>query len=117
MPVSLSCQYRRKSLSGKVGMTGFEPATSASRTHEAQVPSEALSEVTTTADEVSAAVSPKKPKSCSESTSEDSLDLVASPKGVQLGDADFLSAVTAIIALPLTDSEKADSVRRLLAGR
>lgn len=86
-------------------MTGFEPATSASRTQEAVVPNENLSEVTATALEVSASAS--------------STDSKTGPARdpVLCVETDFLTVLTMLERLPLSDHEKAKAVRQLTGSR
>jgi hypothetical protein len=98
-------------------MTGFEPATSASRTHEARVISGTLFEVTTPAIGVSAVVSPKTRKTDRGTGLDDTCDLGEPTPDPRTDDAEFSATVTAIMTLPLSDAEKAEAVRRLLAGR
>ena len=84
-------------------MTGFEPATSASRTQRSVVLSEYQTEVTTTASEGSACVSPRLPNNDVKSTDDTPVE------------SDFIAAIQMIAGLPLSDAEKAEAVRRLLA--
>jgi len=84
---------------------GLEPSTSALRTHGTQVLSEEATTVTTTVRSASANASPKRPKNGAE-TAPDSLP-----------ENDFAAAMQMIAGLPLSDEEKAEAIRRLLAGR
>ena len=97
-------------------MTGFEPATSASRTHETRVLSGDQSEVTSSANEVSAMVSPRTPKTGHGAVAESASKPGEQEPESRLDNADFSAAVIAIMALPLTDDEKAEALRRLLAS-
>ena len=85
-------------------MTGFEPATSASRTHGTRITSPTLSVVTTTPAGTSATTSPKRQKYDVEST--DPLPITG----------DLKAALLMIERLPLSDAEKAEAIRRLLAS-
>jgi hypothetical protein len=84
---------------------GLEPSTSALRTHETRVLSEEETEVTTAASGASANASPKRRKN----------DLESAPNPP--AESDFAAAIQMIASLPLSDAEKAEAVRRLLAGR
>ena len=86
-------------------MTGFEPATSASRTQETVVLSGNQSDVTGDALDVSASVSPTVDKACHETQAG-----AADP-------SDLLTAMLMIERLPLSDEDKAEAVRRLLNTR
>ena len=84
---------------------GLEPSTSALRTQRPRSGSEALAELTATSNSISPCASP-----CQTSTRpEDGHGPAAR--------LDFTTAVQAIITLPLTDLEKAEAVRRLLADQ
>jgi hypothetical protein len=96
---------------------GLEPSTSALRTHEARVPSVALPRVTTPPLGVSAVVSPKSREPGQGTIDDDQSWSGAEVTDSNTGEADFSTAVTAIMRLPLSDAEKAEAVRRLLAGR
>jgi hypothetical protein len=82
---------------------GFEPSTSALRTHETVVLSEDLSEVTATAAKV-------RPCVCPEGYKDDDATIENSEP-----ESDFTAAVLMIASLPLSDTEKAEAVRNLLA--
>jgi hypothetical protein len=81
-------------------MTGFEPATSTSRTSRHWVPSDDLSNLTSTA-----------AATCTAACTGEGKELNGCPAG------DFAAALGMIATLPLSDAERADAVRRLLAGR
>ena len=83
---------------------GFEPSTSALRTHETVVLSEAQAEVTATDAGVRPSVRPDEDKT--------DVGLVRIP----LPESDFTAAMLMIASLPLSDADKADAVRRLLSG-
>ncbi|MDA1252795.1 MAG: hypothetical protein O2820_26690 [Planctomycetota bacterium] len=84
---------------------GLEPTTSALRTHEPRVASGKVKRVTATPSAVCPSVCPSDLKSDHENRSEPAAD------------DGFAATVQAIMSLPLSDAEKAEAVRRLLAGR
>jgi hypothetical protein len=86
-------------------MTGFEPATSASRTHETRVLSDEVTDVTTTVRSASANASPKRLKNDAETAPDPPVE------------SDFTAGMQMIASLPLSDAEKAEAIRRLLADR
>ncbi|MDB5346479.1 MAG: hypothetical protein JWP89_4856 [Schlesneria sp.] len=92
-------------------MTGFEPAASTSRTSKRTVLSGILSEVASSVDS-------RCTTSCtsgSEKRVKTGSDAVALPIEAESLD-DFASALAMIATLPLSNSEKAEAVRRLLLG-
>jgi hypothetical protein len=80
---------------------GLEP--SALQTLGTVVPTDNLSEVTATADDVCPSVCPSEPKTEVETT------------GDGRSESGFAAALLMIERLPLSDSEKSEAVRRLLA--
>ena len=82
-------------------MTGFEPAASTSRTYEQTVSSDSLSDVALIAD----------PQRTNERTSSSENDHGEASSG------SFSAALAMIASLPLSDVEKAECVRRLMAER
>ena len=87
-------------------MTGFEPATSWSQTSNPRVSSGNLSEVAATADS-------RCTNGCTNSPENERGEAVVTSLPIK---ADSFSAALAMIAsLPLSDAEKADAVRRLMA--
>ncbi len=96
-------------------MKGFEPATSWSQTSKTRVPSENLSEVAATADSCCT-------NGCTNSPENERGEVVGgsvSSRAESLpikGDS-FSAALAMIAALPLTDAERAECVRRLLVER
>ncbi len=96
-------------------MTGFEPATSASRMRPARVLSGKQPEVTSTAKAVGPSVGPRTRKEGGTEADSSSDNGLTKGDGEERGKADFTAAVLAIMALPLTDAEKSEAVRRLLS--
>ena len=84
---------------------GLEPSTSALRTQRTIVLTEEQTEVTATAAGASANASPKHKKNDAETAPDPPAK------------SDFAAAMQLIASLPLSDAEKAEAIRRLLAAR
>ena len=99
-------------------MTGFEPATSTSRTYKTRVPSGNLSEVAATADSCCTngctSKPPKRRKRGADAAAVGGVETPAvKPEPVE---TDFAAALKMLALLPLSDEERAEAVRRLLKG-
>ena len=94
------------SKASQVGMTGFEPATSTSRMQPHRVASESPQRVAAT-DESGCS------NGCSDSPENELGDLAR--RSFPIKADSFSSALAMIASLPLSDAEKAEAVRRLMA--
>jgi len=105
----------------KVGMTGFEPATSTSRTYKTRVPSGNLSDVAATVDSrcTNGCTSkpPKRRKRGADAASVGAVETPAEVGATKPVETDFAAAFKMLAMLPLSDEERAEAVRRLLAVR
>ena len=93
----------------RVGMTGFEPATSTSRTEWHRVASDAVKELATTPDFGCTSGCTNSPKT------ERGESVSSKPESLPIKGDSFSAALGMIASLPLSDAEKADAVRRLMA--
>ncbi len=94
-------------------MTGFEPATSWSQTSKSMVSSGNLSEVAATADS-------RCTNSCTNSPENERGEVVGGSvssraESLAIKADSFSAALTMIASLPLSDAEKAQAVRRIMA--
>ena len=91
---------------------GVEPSTSALRTHDSTVLSDSLSEVAAT-------IEYRCTNGCTSETGihPEAASIPGSAPGNSIGTSDFAAALAMIAGLPLSDVEKAQAVRRLLAGQ
>ena len=99
-----------------IGMTGFEPATSTSRTCESRVPSGNPSEVASSGSGVCTSVCTSETRKTRRSRSK--VIPAVAPEAVTNAPAgDFAAALAMIATLPLSDVEKSEAVRRLLTAK
>ena len=97
-------------------MTGFEPATSASRTQRSSFASESDKGLTATEDSCCTPGCTSKTKKARRSQSKAVAD-TAPAAAVESSEGGFAKALLMIALLPLSDAEKADAVRRLMADQ
>ena len=101
----------------RVGMTGFEPATSTSRTYKRRVPSGNLSDVAAMADSCCTngctSKPPKRRKRGADAAAVGGVETPAEVKPEPV-ETDFAAALKMLALLPLSDEERAEAVRRLL---
>jgi len=97
-------------------VTGFEPATSASRTQRSSFASDSGKGLTATEDSRCTTGCTSKTKKDRRSRSEAVAD-TAPAAAVESGEGGFAKALLMIALLPLSDAEKADAVRRLMADQ
>ena len=113
-----------------VGMTGFEPATSASRTHQ-RCPETATNQaflalptlpLDHSLDRLDENVSAKRAEGGGRKAQKSKLKTPATTTAIPADDGnrrqpttDFAQQVAGIMSLPLTDAERAECIRRLLA--